>query len=343
MMATYQKRGKKWRAIIRIKGQSRSRSFPTKTAAKEWATRVENEINTGKIHKKQIPPRGLTVWSLIDEYVDTVSRGAKPFGRSKLAVLNMLKRELGNIAVKDIDQDVLDDFVDRRRLQGAGGVTIGIDLSVLTTLFSWARVRKRLEIPLEPIQDCRKGMQMDGIRTKSTERDRRPTDEELERLYSHWENKKRQKIPMVDICKFAIATGMRQSEITRIQWDDLDADNKTVVIRKRKHPKEPKDQTVPLLDAAGYDAWALIQSQPQKGARIFPYDPKSVSTNFTRAHKALKIEDLHFHDLRHEATSRLFKAGYQIQEVALVTGHNDWKMLQRYTQLRPEDLHNKHS
>jgi site-specific recombinase XerD len=53
----------------------------------------------------------------------------------------------------------------------------------------------------------------------------------------------------------------------------------------------------------------------------------------------LQIIDLHFHDLRHEATSRLFEAGLTIEQVPLVTGHKDWKMLRRYTQLRPESLH----
>ena len=53
----------------------------------------------------------------------------------------------------------------------------------------------------------------------------------------------------------------------------------------------------------------------------------------------LKIEDLHFHDLRHEGTSRLFEAGFSIEQVALVTGHKDWKMLRRYTHLKPEHLH----
>jgi site-specific recombinase XerD len=53
----------------------------------------------------------------------------------------------------------------------------------------------------------------------------------------------------------------------------------------------------------------------------------------------LKIIDLHFHDLRHEGTSRLFEAGFSIEQVALVTGHKDWKMLRRYTHLKPEGLH----
>ena len=73
--------------------------------------------------------------------------------------------------------------------------------------------------------------------------------------------------------------------------------------------------------------------------RIFPYHHKSAGTAFTRACQDLAIKDLHFHDLRHEGTSRLFEAGFAIEQVALVTGHKDWKMLRRYTHLRPEHLH----
>jgi integrase len=88
---------------------------------------------------------------------------------------------------------------------------------------------------------------------------------------------------------------------------------------------------------------ALIEEQRALRAndddRIFPYNHKSVSTAFTRSCQELAIEDLHFHDMRHEGTSRLFEAGFRIEQVALVTGHKDWKMLRRYTHLKPEALH----
>jgi integrase len=77
--------------------------------------------------------------------------------------------------------------------------------------------------------------------------------------------------------------------------------------------------------------------------RIFPYNGKSIGTAFRRQCKDLKIEDLHFHDLRHEGTSRLFEAGFSIEQVALVTGHKDWKMLRRYTHIKPETLHSINS
>lgn len=120
-------------------------------------------------------------------------------------------------------------------------------------------------------------------------------------------------------------------------------DKRIVIVRDRKDPREKigNDQKVPLLNATGYDAWQLLQQQRLASRvqdRIFPYNSRSVGTAFRRACQELGIEDLHFHDLRHEATSRLFEAGFAIQEVGLVTGHKDWKMLRRYANLRPEDL-----
>jgi integrase len=97
------------------------------------------------------------------------------------------------------------------------------------------------------------------------------------------------------------------------------------------------------LDVSGYDACKIIEEQGRfsniREGRIFPYNGRSVGTAFRRQCRELKIDNLHFHDLRHEGTSRLFEAGFSIEQVALVTGHKDWKMLRRYTHLKPEALH----
>jgi hypothetical protein len=118
-----------------------------------------------------------------------------------------------------------------------------------------------------------------------------------------------------------------------------------LLIRNRKDPrrKNGNDQRIPLLDVSGYDACQIVEEQRKfagsNRGRIFPYNGRSVGTAFRRQCRELKIEDLHFHDLRHEGTSRLFEAGFSIEQVALVTDHKDWKMLRRYTHLKPEDLH----
>jgi integrase len=137
---------------------------------------------------------------------------------------------------------------------------------------------------------------------------------------------------------------MRSEEIHKIRWSDLDADRRTVLIRDRKDPrkKDGNDQFVPLVGFTGFDAWSLLQEQREwtrVKERCFPYNHKSSETAFRRCVRALGIEDLHFHDLRHDGTSRMFEAGLAIEQVALITGHKDWKQLKRYTNLRPEHLH----
>ena len=93
---------------------------------------------------------------------------------------------------------------------------------------------------------------------------------------------------------------------------------------------------MPLLG----EAWTLVQRQPKVAddPRIFPIGDATISKYFTECCRVLGIPDLHFHDLRHEGTSRLFENGLEIQQVALVTGHKDWRHL-GYTNLKPEDLH----
>ena len=86
------------------------------------------------------------------------------------------------------------------------------------------------------------------------------------------------------------------------------------------------------------ESQSIIEAQARIDDRVFPYGSESVSNGFRRICRHLEIEDLHFHDLRHEGISRLFERGYQIQEVAMVSGHRDWGSLRRYVNLKAGDL-----
>jgi integrase len=122
---------------------------------------------------------------------------------------------------------------------------------------------------------------------------------------------------MRDIMWFAIYSARRESEICRLEWADNHQRGRTGLVRDAKHPryKEGNHRRFKLTT----EAWEIIERQPKTSEYIFPYDPKSVSAAFTRACHILGIQDLRFHDLRHEATSRLFERGYQIHEVAQFT------------------------
>ncbi|EEQ8029545.1 tyrosine-type recombinase/integrase, partial [Escherichia coli O157:H7] len=85
-----------------------------------------------------------------------------------------------------------------------------------------------------------------------------------------------------------------------------------------------------------------VQRQPKKSEFIFPYNSTSVTAGFQRVRSKLGIKDLRYHDLRREGASRLFEAGFSIEEVAQVTGHRSLNVLwQVYTELYPKSLHNR--
>ena len=216
--------------------------------------------------------------------------------------------------------------------------------STVTTGLAREFARDGITVNTEAVNLARIALRRLGLIARPAERERRPTEKELTKLYAHFDANDRYTVPMTRVIKFAIATAMRIDEIFRIEWDTLDERTRTILVPDRKDPrkKDGNDQRVPLLASTGFDAWQLLQDQRAlrlNGPRCFPYNSKTAGTAFQRACKTLGIKDLHFHNLRHEATSRLFEAGLTIEQVPLVTGHKDWKMLKRYTQLRPENLH----
>ena len=334
-MATFQKLPSgHWRAQVRRGDIYRAQTFARKRDAQAWATEIEaqaRQVQAGGY----IRPKGLKVGHLAQLYRETTPTT----GRTREACLRRLEARFAKTS-PDRLAFALREYIDRREDEGAGGVTIAQDLSYLSTVLDWARHVRRIDVDPAVAREARRSLKHRKLNTRSRERDRIPKPDELDRLYAFWAANPRQQIPMEEICRFALASAMRLGEICRIRAEDVDADRRTVIIRKRKDPKkkEENDQTVPLLG----EAWALVEERlkTRKTGRVFEYNPASVSTAFTRACHRTGIEDLHFHDLRHLATVELFRRGLDIPRVALITGHKSWENLKRYTNLTPEDVHN---
>jgi len=335
-MASILKIGAGWRVQIRRKGHNPiTETFPTKAAAAIWARSVEAEMDA----KRYQDSRGLDHISL-KETIQRYRTEIGPFGKNKTAVLAMWERIHGDITLSQITDDFLTDHVRNRRKQNASGVTIAIDLTYLGGIFRTARALWKLPVSQEPFRSARENMAHLKISTRSKERVRRPTTDEITRLCDYLDT--HSALPMRDLINFAIESAMRIDEITQLRWVDLNETDRTITIRDRKHPRQKigNNQEVPLLGRT----FQIVQAQPKpavidSASRIFPVNSKTVSSIFPRAKTALKIDDLHFHDLRHEGVSRLFEQGYRIEEVALISGHRDWKMLARYTQIRAKSLH----
>ena len=343
----------KWRAQIRRRGHSLSQAFPTKAQADAWARDQESSIDKGQVPSAAVPKptspsqtrvnpaHAGTLGHLIDLHLGDRLELRRGIGRSKEATLFRIREDIGDTRLDRITHEFLIEFAKRRSKDGAGPVTISIDISFIGTVMEHAAAVHGIRVPSEQVRLARIALNRLGLVAKSAERDRRPTPEELARIIATIEANPRQIIPLARIIPFAIATGLRQDEISRVLWEDYNPTKRLLRVRQRKHPrlKVSNDQTIPLVADTGYDPVELLKVQAERRGRttgfIFPYDGRSVGAAFRRVCRDLGIEDLHFHDLRHEAISRLFEADWDIQNVAMVSGHKDWKMLQRYTHLRP--------
>lgn len=337
---TFQKRGKKWRAIVRRKGfADTSKSFQTLGMARTWAERIERD-QAQRIAAGKTDADYWTVKQCIEWYMDP-EREHEPWGRSKEADLKRLQGyELSDRIASELKSSDYVAHVEKRRRMGAGPATVGNDLIWLRQVLRAARTGKKVPIDLQELDDAAEDLRRRGLVKKSRYRDRRLEPDEERRLLDYFaERDARAKIPMTDIVLFALATARRQAEITELRWKDLDQGKGIAWLDDVKHPRHKKGnrRAFRMLPAG----WAIVERQPKTAPQVFPYNPKSIGSAFTDACKLLGINDLDFHDLRHEATSRLFERGYVIHEVAQFTLHESWATLKRYTHLKPENVKEK--
>jgi len=333
-MASISKVEGRWRALIRRKGHKPiSKRFDTKAAANEWARAIESQIDAGQVPKVAT---AVTIGKLIVKYRE-LRAVSKPIldTSSEHYVLTQLEVNLGPLPAEALSVDDLLGWAQRRKDEGAGPYTVNCDLSKLGTVLRYAGNG----LP-DVIGVARPKLAYLGLIGGGGMRERRPLEDELARILK-WLTENRGPL-YADFVLFSAHTAMRRGEVARIAWNDVDEMKRLVLIRDRKDPRRKKgnDQWVPLLT----DAWAVMQRQIRPAVsdmdqRIFPVHPQTISKYFKDACRTLGIPDLHLHDMRHEGTSRLFEDGFQIQQVALVTGHKDWRHLRRYTQLKPESLH----
>ena len=243
-MATFTKLPSgKWRTQVRRKRQTLSETFVLRRDAELWARRIEREIDLGQ---KPMPRKieGVkTLANLIDLHVSDMKEVGKTMGRSKAFSLDLLKDRLGNIRLPDLDREGLIAFGKKRANEGAGPVTLSIDLGYIRTVMAHGAAVHGLTFSPEPVDLARIALKRLGLVGKGTERDRRPTEAEIDALLQYFCANIRQIIPIDRIVRFAVATAMRQEEICRAQWMDVNTRNKTLLIRDRKDPRKQTRQS----------------------------------------------------------------------------------------------------
>jgi integrase len=329
----------RWRAQIRRSGQSIAKTFDSKADAAAWAREVESGIDRGAAPARAAPADAATL---------TISAAVKRYREMRLGsgraiapesnehyMLQHLEDDLGAEIVAAVRPRRLVEWAQMRKAQGAGGYTINMELSKLGTVLRHVGSLDELLLP-DIVGAARPTLHHLQLISGGNRRTRRIEGDEFERLLEYFADRPR----IADALQVAAITGLRRSELLGMKWADLDPKRKAVLIRMRKHPRQiqARDEWVPLLG----ESWAIVQRQSREDERIFTMHEQTITKGFTKACRELGIPDLHLHDLRREAASRLREIGFDTDERKRITGHASDRMHERYVAVRLEDLHKKY-
>jgi integrase len=307
---------------IRKKGfPTQTSTFRTKSEAQKWASVIESEMVRG-VFVSRAEAEKTTVAEALDRYATEVSVQKKGCDRELSVIKQMKTSSLGKMTMAGIQGKDVAKYRDTALADGLSPITIKRRLSVLSHLFTIATKEWGMGGLINPVP-------LVSIPRKNNARDRRLTDYEEECLIKESEAYGSH---LPNIIQFALETAMRRSEIASMDWKHVYLQKMTLHIPDSKNGQS---RTVPLSPKA----IQILSSLPRQiSGSVWGIRADSITQAFERTRKRAGIEDLRFHDLRHEATSRFFEQGFNIMEVASITGHKTLQMLKRYTHLKAEDL-----
>lgn len=254
--------------------------------------------------------KGRTLGATIDMYVTDRIREV---GRTKEQLLRSIKEyDIADMPCNEIQSHHLVEFA---KSLGATRTpaTVGNYMSHLSSVFALARPAWEIPLDQQAMKDAFVVCTRLGITRKAIKRDHHPSLDELNRLPALFADKHRRRpksLPMDCIVAFTPFSTRRKDEITRVTWNGLNQTYSRAFVNDMKHPG----------DKVGNDVWcdlpaqarATAQAMPKNSPIVLPNKGDTISATFTRARKLLAIDDLRFHDLRHEGLTRLFEIGETI-------------------------------
>ena len=361
-MAGYITRGSTVRATIKNKQLAKPlvKSFSkhdteqeNKKEAETWAKELEAKLTLNQLidmsESKKVPFDCILV-----RYRDSITKHkAKTTKDRELSKIRVVRSQVTGYSTELLNSTHVD-----AQLEGYSLADIN-DTFICNYIFkrmsidkvAWETVDKELQVISSAIDTsvlawgykAHQGAKRDGIKLfdlqhKSLEREVVHRDRRVAR-------KEYNALCLIDtkyslVAQFAIETAMRRGEICKAVVADFNETNSTLRIPVSKTDKQQrtKGRVIPLSKKAIELIFGFSQGKKSSASLVGCSDPKSLSQGWDRLAVKLKIDDLRFHDFRHEGTSRFFEKGLSIEQVALITGHSSWKSLQRYTQLKPEKL-----
>ncbi len=326
-MASIQKRNGSYRARVKRVGETTlSKTFNNRSDALQWAKHTEAQISLGLYMEPDTPPKPsheVLFEVAATHYIKTHSIH-KRIVRCETSRLQILIKRWGSLPISKVDKSSVIALRDDLLKMGRSGETINHYFNTISKLFQMLNDEWEIKIA-NPIKGIRRMPASQG-RTKRV-------NLELESLLlsgcDHLS------LPLLhSIIQFAIQTGMRRGEIMGLTWDDIDLPNRKAYLHQTKNG-EPRQ--VPLTR----QAMAVLETLSRHEEKVFPMGMDALRSQFKRLKDYTKtqwngvginpFDDLRFHDLRHEALSRLSDLGLNVIELSHISGHRTLGMLKRYT------------
>ncbi|MCK4503243.1 MAG: site-specific integrase [Desulfuromonadales bacterium] len=335
-MATIQERqssdGKtKYRVIVRLKGCSpHTATSERKTDAKKWAQDTESAIRDGR-HFKTVEAKKHTLQEMVDRYVENVLPLKPKTYKNQKMQLEWWADALGYNLLSDVTPALIAECRDKLlagttyRGTKRSPATVVRYLAAISHVFTVA-VNEWGWIEHSPVSKVKKPTEARG-------RIRFLADDERAALLDACKESVNPFLYVIVV--LAITTGMRQGEILKLKWKDVDLVRSCAVLHETKNGER---RTVPIPQFAAQFLIELSKVRRIDTPLVFPgkKDPKKpidIRNMWDDAVEKAKLEDFRFHDLRHTAASYLAMNGATLAEIAEVLGHKTLQMVKRYAHL----------
>ncbi|MBI4693129.1 MAG: site-specific integrase [Gammaproteobacteria bacterium] len=325
-MASIRQRNGRWQARVRRQGfPVETKSFTSKAEAERWARSMETEMDRGAYCNRSVA-ESMTLGDLLKKYTEEVSPN-KRGGKEEVIRLNAMRRHrMCQLSMANLTSKAVAEYRDERQ-KTCGPNTIIRDLAMLSSAINHARKEWGVMV-VNPVALVRKPATPQG-------RDRVLDDEEETRLVAALAPQGRRNIYMRPLAIVALESAMRRGELLALRWQDVDLHRRVAFLPLTKNGRA---RTVPL----SLRAIAILEAMPRSiGGQVFPITSAAMEAAFKKATKRAGLHGLHFHDLRHTATTRLATKLDNVLELSAVTGHTDLRMLKRYYHPKAEDLARK--
>jgi integrase len=352
-MASKRQRGDSWEFTVKRSGILEKPLFLTFASEAEgdaYCSRLEALLDRGILPEEYRPTtRILSIGDLIRRYEREVNISHKDS-----EMLSSIMKAIGELPTSVIDADWVDNWItSMKRNNRHAPDTIRAKVGALARCCDWAIRKKLVLMPDRPLRTLREGYasytaaDAEFVEPRfDIERDRRLEPGEFERIVAVLKSGSIAGKPvphhklLLLYFKLLPETAMRMSELYTTTPDQVDLDQRAIFLKRTKNGDS---RSVPLSSVAvellqGFAGFPWLEMKKGDRKQTTDYLSKLLMSAFEQA----ECDGLRVHDLRHEATSRLFeRTKLSVEEIMKITGHKSHRMMMRYLKLRPSTLAEK--